>query len=286
MIRRPPRSTLFPYTTLFRSPFNSKKFYSLLKKIIKKEKIKVVIPALDTILLDFSKLELWFKKTGAEVMISEPKTIKITRDKWNTYNQFKDIIPSPKSFIKRENVNISYPLHIKPRTGSGSQDAYKINSKKELDFYFNKIDKPIIQEYLGGKEYTIDCLADKNGKLLLSVPRERIRAKAGISVKGKIVKNKRLIDMAEKISKQVKFYGLFFFQAKENKKGIPILTEINARIAGTMCFSSAAFTKSNLFSSAIRICLGENVKISKINYDLYIIRYLEEIYLTKKNILK
>src|SRR5260221_3972757 len=27
MIRRPPRSTLFPYTTLFRSEFNSKTFY-------------------------------------------------------------------------------------------------------------------------------------------------------------------------------------------------------------------------------------------------------------------
>src|SRR2546430_4508437 len=27
MIRRPPRSTLFPYTTLFRSPFTIRRFY-------------------------------------------------------------------------------------------------------------------------------------------------------------------------------------------------------------------------------------------------------------------
>src|SRR5256885_14973754 len=30
MIRRPPRSTLFPYTTLFRSPFTKKQYYKKL----------------------------------------------------------------------------------------------------------------------------------------------------------------------------------------------------------------------------------------------------------------
>src|ERR1019366_10529500 len=33
MIRRPPRSTLFPYTTLFRSPRNKKELQRLLGKI-------------------------------------------------------------------------------------------------------------------------------------------------------------------------------------------------------------------------------------------------------------
>src|SRR2546430_13648245 len=31
MIRRPPRSTLFPYTTLFRSPYNNDTFYGAAK---------------------------------------------------------------------------------------------------------------------------------------------------------------------------------------------------------------------------------------------------------------
>src|SRR5256885_7220811 len=34
MIRRPPRSTLFPYTTLFRSPFEDKKYYENIRRAL------------------------------------------------------------------------------------------------------------------------------------------------------------------------------------------------------------------------------------------------------------
>ena len=44
----------------------------------------------------------------------------------------------------------------------------------------------IIQEYLPGKEYTVDVLSDLDGNSLLAIPRERIEVKAGISSKGKI----------------------------------------------------------------------------------------------------
>src|SRR2546426_8531808 len=39
MIRRPPRSTLFPYTTLFRSPFDDKRVRQALNYAVNKEAI-------------------------------------------------------------------------------------------------------------------------------------------------------------------------------------------------------------------------------------------------------
>jgi carbamoyl-phosphate synthase large subunit len=258
--------------------FDSPSFYSALKKIIRKENINVLIPALDTVLLNFSQRKEEFNKLGVEVLVSNPQTIKITRDKWKTYNKLKGIVPLPKSFIKKEDIDIGFPLIIKPRSGSGSKDVYKLESKSELDFFYKKISKPIIQEYLCGKEYTVDCLADKNGNLLLCIPRERIETKAGISVKGKIVKNRKLEDMAKKVSECIKFFGPFFFQAKEDKNGIPKLTEINPRISGTMSLSSSS--GPNIYNLAIKICMGEKVKIPKIKYGLYITRYWKDIYLT------
>ncbi|MFB0566154.1 MAG: ATP-grasp domain-containing protein [Candidatus Aminicenantaceae bacterium] len=262
-------------------PFKDESFYLTLKKIVKKEKIDVIIPCLDTILLDFSKRKKEFENVGAKVLISNQKTIEITRDKWKTYNKLKGIIPLPKSFIKKEDIDINYPLVMKPRCGSGSKNVYKINSKEELDFFYKRIEKPIIQEYLEGKEYTVDCLADMNGKLIISIPRERIETRGGISVKGKIVENKKLNEMAERISGKLSFRGPFFFQAREDVNRIPKMTEINARIAGGMCLSS--FGGLNIHILAVRLCMGEKIEIPRIRTDLYLSRYWEEIYLTKHN---
>ena len=262
--------------------FTSEKFYETIIHIIREEKIDVIIPALDTILFDFSNKKGYFEEYNVNVLVSEPKTIEITRDKWKTYNEFKNVIPLPKSSIDIENIDIDFPMFIKPRAGSGSKFAYKINSQEELNFFYNRINEPIIQEYLEGKEYTVDCLADKNGKLLVNIPRERIEVKAGITVKGRIVENDDLRDMAHKITKKLKFCGPFFFQAKEDSNGVPKLTEINARISGTMSLSTAAGI--NIHSLAVRLFMGEEIKIPNVRYGVYISRYWEDIYLNEDEI--
>ncbi|MEK7665116.1 MAG: ATP-grasp domain-containing protein [Patescibacteria group bacterium] len=264
--------------------FEDNKFIPAIEKIIKKEKINLIIPALDTILLRFSELKLFFKEKGADVLVSEQETIKITRDKWKTYNKLKDIIPFPKSFIEKDKTDAMFPLFIKPREGSGSQNVYKVDSKEDMDFYYKKIKNPIIQEYLSGKEHTVDCLADNKNKLVLIICRERIETKAGISTKGKIVKNKKIEDMAVKISESLKFYGPFFFQTKEDRNRNPKLTEINARISGTMSLSS--FAGPNIHILSAKISRGEKIKKTKIKYGTYVTRYLEDIYLTEQKIKK
>lgn len=263
-------------------PFKDESFYSTLVKIVEKEKIDVVIPCLDTILLKFSKRREELKEVGAKVLVSDVETIVITRDKWKTYNALKDVIHIPKSFIKTEDVDVCYPLLVKPRSGSGSKNVHKVNSKNELEFFHKKVENPIIQEYLEGREYTVDCLADFDGKLMVAVPRERLETKAGITVKGMVIKDERLMSMAKKISTKLRFFGPFFFQAKEDMKGIPKMTEINARIAGTMCLSS--LSGSNMLVMSVKMCLGEKIKTPKIKTGLYLSRYWEEMYLTEDEI--
>ena len=79
----------------------------------------------------------------------------------------------------------------------------------------------------------------------------------------KIIKNEEL----EKIAQKLKFCGPFFFQAKEAIGGLPMLIEINARIAGTMRLSS--FSGPNIHSLAVRLCVGKKIKIPKVKYGLY-----------------
>ena len=264
--------------------FDDKSFVSAVKNVIKKEKIDIIIPALDPILFHFANNKEEYEETGAKVIISPIETIEANRDKWQTYNLLKGKIGLPVSFVEKEKVDIPFPLIIKPRDGSGSINVFKITNKEEFDFYCPRVPKPIIQEYLPGKEYTIDCLADRNGKLLLCIARERIETKAGISTKGKIVKSEKLEEMAGKIALAMRFYGPYFFQAKEDGQGIPKLTEINPRIAGTMSLSSAS--GANIHVLAVKIALGEQVTIPTVKTGVYISRYLHDIYLDEEKLKK
>lgn len=259
-------------------------FYQSLYSIIKKEHIDVLIPALDTFLLDFSKKSKEFKKLGVETLISIPNTIRITRDKWLTYNKLKDIIPFPKSFIQLNDIDVDFPLFIKPREGSGSKDAHLVLNNKDLDFHFNSINEPIIQEYLPGKEYTVDCLADYEGNLIICIPRERIETKCGISIKGRIIKSKEIEEIALKISSNLKFFGPFFFQLKEDYNGTLKIMEINSRISGTMSLSSASGV--NIHSLAVRMLMGEKIEIPRFEDEIYITRFWKDIILKVEDLKK
>ncbi|MHA2247497.1 MAG: ATP-grasp domain-containing protein [Candidatus Hodarchaeales archaeon] len=220
--------------------FSDPGFFPSLKRIIEDEEIDILFPCLDPLLEIFSNNEQIDEDLKTKLLISPPETIRITRDKWLSYVHLKDSISFPNSWITLDNISKqTFPLFIKPRKGSGSLNAYKVRNRHELEFFFNFIDQPIIQEHLPGKEYTVDCLASPNGDLVTLIPRERIQAKAGISVKGKFIHpNKNIIDIASTISNSLKFTGPFFFQLKENSNHELKLMEINARLSGTMIYSS------------------------------------------------
>jgi carbamoyl-phosphate synthase large subunit len=264
--------------------FDHPDFFESIKDIVTKDHIDIVIPALDTILLAFSQRKKNFEKVGARIQISPPETIKITRDKWETYKRLKYHIPLPRSFIRKEDVDIQYPVFIKPRDGSGSKNAYMISNDKELDFFYGYIPNPIIQEFLGGLEYNVECMADNNGNLLLCMPRERREARAAMCTKSLIVHHSELEKMAERIAKELTFNGPFFFQAIEDSNGIARLSEINARVAGAMCPGS--FKNGNMHTIAARLCLGENIETPEIRYGIYHTRYWDEIYLDESELIR
>ena len=82
------------------------------------------------------------------------------------------------AIAKHEITN--FPVFIKPDKGQGSVGARKINSPEELKNI--DITNFLIMEYLPGKEYTVDCFTNAEGKLIYAKGRSRKRIKSGISV--------------------------------------------------------------------------------------------------------
>ena len=85
----------------------------------------------------------------------------------------------------------SYPVVVKPRTGSGSRGFMMVATAAELAAL---VDAPglLVKEYLPGAEFSIAVLAGADGHVIASVPRLRARVDSGVSVGGRTVHDAEL----------------------------------------------------------------------------------------------
>jgi carbamoyl-phosphate synthase large subunit len=244
--------------------------------IVERENIDVVVPVLDQILKPFAAAREQVRARGARVMISPLETLDVTRDKWQTYQRLSGVVPLPDSWITKPPLPEDGDLFVKPRTGSGSENIHRITSQAELDFYHEQMEKPIIQEYLPGTEYTIDCLTDRDGNLIACVPRERKELTGGVSTQVTVVEREDLFSLARGVAGELDFVGPFFIQAKLDEEGVPRLTEIGARLAGTMC---AGFTSPSLQYAGVKQLCGESVPDPTVQFGTHMSRHWAETYL-------
>jgi len=260
----------------------SSEFIPSILRICEKEKINLIVPTRDGELLRFAENKSLFKKKGIQVAVSSAKAIRICRDKYR-FSKFleEEKIPTPKTFLPEEVKRVDskrYPLLVKPRRGSSSVGIYKVNDQRELEFFLSYIPQPIIQEFVEGKEYTIDLFSDFEKNVISIVPRERILTRGGESIKGKTVKDKKAINYALKISKAFGFCGAITLQYIIGKEGIKFI-EVNPRFGGGCALGIAAGANSPLF--LVQIIAGRKIenRIWKFKEGLVMLRYTEDLYL-------
>ena len=102
---------------------------------------------------------------------------------------------------------------------------------------FFKKNKFIVEKFIEGKEFTVDCVFDKNNKLIFGLPRERI-IKSNLSIVGKISKNQKILDYINNLSTKLNFIGNVNIQVILDKK--IHLIDINPRVSGSIIFSMMA----------------------------------------------
>ena len=226
-----------------------------IEKIIElsiKENISLIIPTIDTDLTKLSKnRNKIFEKSKAKVMVSDLNVIKICRDKFKTQKYIESIgFKMPKLITDKEimNGNYSFPLFIKPKSGSSSKNTYKIKNKYELDLYKNTIENPIIQDFIDGDEYSVDVFLDFDSKIISIVPRLRISTRSGEISKGLVIKDKKIIEYIMNLMNILKPVGQITVQLIKNENGIFII-EINPRFGGgsPMSIMAGANSCKNLF---------------------------------------
>jgi len=198
-----------------------------------KENVDMVVSVHDQECMVLDDIREELKKLGVFLMLPDKRVLDICNDKWETYRFFiENGIDSPESFLKPDKVTSGFPLFIKPRVGMGSQNAYKIDTDEELEFHFSHIHNPIIQQYIEGTEYTLDCICDNDGQVISVVPRVRIEVKSGEVQKSRAVKNEQIIQKGKEVCEKLRYRGPLTIQCFKTVMGEVLFTEINPRMGG------------------------------------------------------
>jgi len=266
---------------------NNPEYINVLVDICRKKKIDILLPLLSLEYPKISKAKEKFEKIGTIVPISDYSTVRITMDKKLTFDFFvKNNIPTPKTFLPGEIPSKpAYPLIIKPRRSSGTKNVYKLNNPEDLAHYLKIVPDPIIQEFLEGEEYTIDTLSYWNSAPITIIPRARLQVMDGKSVKGKTIRNARLVSQTRKIIKKLNLVGPANIQCFRVGKKF-IFTEINPRFsAGGLPLAVGA----GVNTPELLIRMAKNEKLREhMNYrnNLIMLRYFTEIFINEKEIIK
>ena len=216
-----------------------------LLSICQKDKINLIIPTIDTDLLVLSENKDRFESIGTRVMISDPDKIHICRDKNNTSQFFVDCgLKAPMPVNDWKLYKDGYPAFIKPKDGSSSINAYRVENEDELKLYSEMVEDYIVQPFVSGREFTIDVFCDWDGNPISIVPRERLQVRAGEVLKTQIAMDQAMIDEAKKLCEGFKPCGPLTVQLIRDEDGIDWFIEINPRFGGGAPLSMKAGARS------------------------------------------
>jgi biotin carboxylase len=109
----------------------------------------------------------------------------------------------------------------------------------------------MVMELLEGYEYSIDCLADRNGKLLAAVPRRKAGGRLRL-----LEQHTELLDIAHKVAESYHIPYNYNIQVKYNEDR-PKLLEINPRMSGGLHVS--CLSGINFPYLAVKSALGKEV---------------------------
>lgn len=227
-------------------------------KVCNDEKIDALIPTIDTDLLLLAQHKKDFGNT--KVIICDEDKVAICRDKRYTADYFNTVgLNSPHPVDNYKEYKEGFPAFIKPKDGSSSIFAYKVENEKELISYAHQVPDYIVQPFISGTEYTVDVFCDFEGNPIYITPRIRLAVRAGEVLKTEIKQDDSIIDEIKQLIKDYKPCGQITVQLiKDNNTNKNYYIEINPRFGGGAPLSIKAGADSA--EAVLRLLNGEKLE--------------------------
>lgn len=233
-----------------------------LLRICEADHIDLLIPTIDTDLLVLSQNAAKFDEIGTKVFISKPDKIAICRDKNYTAEFFASCgLKAPRTVNDYQLYHGPYPCFIKPKDGSSSINAYKVENESELKVYSEQVGDYIVQPFIEGTEYTVDIFCDYEGNSVFITPRIRVAVRAGEVLKTEIAMDNKIIEECRKLIAGFQPCGPMTVQLiRQNITGDDYFIEINPRFGGGAPLSMKAGARSA--EMILKLLSGERISYS------------------------
>ena len=249
-------------------------YIDALLEICVAERVTLVVPTIDDELTVFGEARERFRAVGAFAACSSAATAEACNDKYETCVRLNAMgVPAAHTWLPHElQATTAFPLFIKPRVGRGAVDAHLIRDGRDLAYFLGCIDAPVIQEYLSGPEFTIDVLCDPRGRPISIVPRERVVIRSGVIDRGRTVKSKPLMELAERVCETFVFTGALNIQCRMRGSDAAVF-EINPRFSGGIDLTIAA--GADFPNLLVQMALGRRLmpRLGEFRDDLWICKY-------------
>jgi carbamoyl-phosphate synthase large subunit len=254
-------------------------------EICRRENVALIIPTRDEELMVFAEARARFEADGVRVMVPQAETVQTCRDKLAFLNFCRARgFGVPRTYDVNEWSGPDFPLFVKPRFGKGGQGARRVESEVELRFARNDPEQWIVQECVDWPEYTVDLLADFEGRVISVVPRSRQLVVAGESYVSRTVHRPDLIAEAGRLATELRLVGhntIQCFWDGEHAKFI----EVNPRFGGASALGRAAGADTP--AMLVRMTKGETLpaQVGQFEADLVMLRFTDDLFLNASRLM-
>lgn len=251
-----------------------KEFLGVLNEIIMKENIELLIPINDIEVYVCSKA---INDIKCQCIVPDMPTVEKVRDKYLCSIQMRNVgILVPEIF---DVDDITSKRILRDRIGVGSKGIVFFEIGENCVEYSKK--KKFLQKCISfgkEKEYTVDVLADKDGKPIYIVPRERLEVKNGVATKVRILEDTLLINFVRTILNEYKLPGFSNIQFIKDENGNYWFIEINCRFSG--CGGATLAVCPNYlikFKNIVNNVICNEPLNVDVNWGSVVTRYYEEV---------
>ena len=213
---------------------NAPEYVDALLAICRQQGVDLVVPLIDWELPTLADARDRFEAAGARVVISSSK---VTRTCWDKRKAFRFLsdngVVTPRLLSFKEAMGGPFPVIAKDRYGSASKRVRQIHSASAMKRMGRRRERLVIQEYVEGREYTVDVYTGLDGRPRVAVPRWRIQVRAGEVSKGMTVRHPEVIRRSMHLAEVLGgCCGVITCQCRVDADGAVKFFDVNPRFGG------------------------------------------------------
>ncbi len=208
-------------------PFSDPACIDELLAICRAESITAILPQTNKAVEFLDRHRQAFADASLLAYLESPETIATCHDK-RQLTRFcaEHEIPTPQT---RCDADAQFPLIAKPRRGEGGKNTFKIENGEDLEYCKRRHPEHLIQQFITGREFTIDWFSDRTGTPRCVVPRERLAVRGGEVMVSRIHLDPALVAAATTLASRLGLQGPCNLQGIQDQTGKFFFTDVNLR---------------------------------------------------------